>query len=163
MKKALLLILLLQPFTLLLLAQTSPAGESVFYYYKGQKIYFNVTYKKIVVGFAEGHSINEIKALLFAQSKIPGDSVRETALKNQCQVKLGKIANEETGKSIALALKNNKIVLYARACIVGINGKLSSYGNEFVVKLKPATTLLQLNALLNRYNCKMQRDRKSVV
>ena len=159
MKKALLLILVLQSFTLVLLAQTnkSPSGESVFYYYKGQKVYFNVTYKKIVVGFAEGHSINEIKNLVFAQSKIPGDSVKTTAVKNQCQVKLDKIINEAIGKSVALALKNNKIVLYARACIVGINGKLSSYGNEFIVKLKPGTTQLQLNALLTQYNCKMQR------
>ncbi len=160
MIKAILLILVLQSFTLVLLAQTnkpSPAGESVFYYYKGQKVYFNVTYKKIVVGFAEGHSISEVKTFLTAQSKTPGDSIKITALKNQYLLKLGKIANEETGKSIALALKNNKMVLYARACIVGINGKLSSYGNEFVVKLKPGTTQLQLNALLTQYNCKVQR------
>lgn len=160
MKKILLLIVVLQSFTFVLLAQTnktSPTSESVFYYYKGQKVYFNVTYKKIVVGFAEGHSINDIKTFLFAHSQIPGDSVKATALKNQCQVRLGRIVTEETGKSIALALKNNKIVLYARACIVGINGKLSSYGNEFIVKLKPGTTQLQLNALLTHYNCKMQR------
>src|SRR5690348_229138 len=104
MKKALLLILILQSFTLVLLAQTnkSPAGESVFYYYKGQKVYFNVTYKKIVVGFAEGHSINEIKTFLTVQSKAPADSIKTTALKNQYLLKPGKIANEETGKSIAL-------------------------------------------------------------
>lgn len=160
MKKALLFVIVLQSFTITLLAQTnqkSPSSEAVFYYYKGEKIYFNVTYKKIVVGFAAGHSINEIKNLVATKSKMFADSVKFTAIKNQCQIKLDKIADEGIGKSIAQTLSANKIVLYARACIVGINGKLSSYGNDFVVKLKTGTSIIQLNALISKYNCSMQR------
>jgi subtilisin family serine protease len=159
MRKILLCILLLQCCTLALHAQTnkmSPTGESVYYYYKGQKLYFNVTYKKIVVGFAEGHSMTEIKNILTAQSKTYADSVKATAVKNQCQVKLDKIANEATGKAIAQFLRNNKIVLYVRGCIVGLNGKLSSYGNDFIVKLKPGTSIAQLNALINANNCRLK-------
>lgn len=160
MRKALLFIIVLQCFALTLLAQTnknSPSRETVFYYYKGQKLYFNVTYKKIVAGFAEGHSLNEIKKLVSAQSKMFADSVKTTAVKNQCQIKLDKIASEDIGKAIARTLKANKIVLYAHPCLVGINGKLSSYGNDFVVKLKTGTSLTQLNALISKYNCVMQR------
>jgi hypothetical protein len=160
MRKILLCILLLQCCTPALFAQTnkiSPTGESVFYYYKGQKLYFNVTYKKIVAGFIEGHSIADVKNFLTAQSKsMFADSVKATAVKNQCQIKLDKITDEATGKAIAQILRNNKAVTYVRGCIVGINGKLSSYGNDFIVKLKPGISLTQLNTLIRANNCSLK-------
>lgn len=138
----------------------APSPGKVFYYYKGEKLFFNVSYKKIVVGIAEGHSINEIKALLTTTAKISNDSVSATPVKNQYLIKLAENKARESGKQIVADLIKQKIVLYARPAISGIGGKLSSYGNNFIVKLKPSTSSLQLTNLLNKYNCTIDHPYK---
>ncbi|MBS1746850.1 MAG: S8 family serine peptidase [Bacteroidetes bacterium] len=133
-------------------------GENVYYYYNNQKVYYNVTYKQMVIGFAEGRSFQEIRSMLASVAQLPIDSIKPTALKNQVQVRLNELTATEKGKAVIDALKNNKLILYARPCINGLYGKLSSYGNEFIVKLKPAVSVMQLNVLINQHDCKMMRS-----
>ena len=160
MKKVLLLLVTSLYFISLVYSQSNknlPSNETVFYYYKSQKLFFNVTYKQMVIGFAEGHSLNEVKDIIATEAKIRADSVKLTAVKNQYLIKLSELTSREKGKAIIEALKNNKLILYSRPCISGINGKLSSYGNDFVIKLKGNTSQMQLNSLLNQYGCKIVR------
>ncbi len=160
MKKILPVIFLLQLSTLYVHAQqnkNAPSGENIFYYYKGQKVFFGLTYKQIVVGVKEGHSINELQTSMSAQSKVPADSISPSAVKNQYIVKLNANAGKGFGKAVATSLKSNSIVLYSHPCIIGIGGKLSSYGNDFVVKLKSGITQQQFTVFLKAHNCTITR------
>lgn len=159
MKKVLLAMMMLSSLATALHAQGNkiPSNETVFYYYKGQKLFFNVSYTQMVIGVTEGYSLTELKIAISMQAKIAADSVKQTPVKNQFVIKLYETAIETQGKSLVANMAGNVKILYIRPCMVGMNGKLSSYGNDFIVKLKNATSAEQFQDFLQQQKCNIVR------
>ncbi|NNV58045.1 S8 family serine peptidase, partial [Limnovirga soli] len=144
--------LILHLFMLLLfIPAIAQKKEQVFYYYKGQKVYYPVSYDRLVVGIKSGHTFNELKNTVAALISVPADSLEEGFGGKQILVKLG-INKVKDITPIVTKLKQNTNLLYSRPVFKSQDGKYNSYSDEFIVNLKASTSIAMLQSLMTKYN-----------
>ncbi|WP_153797660.1 S8 family serine peptidase [Foetidibacter luteolus] len=140
--------------TLLLLAslcimQATAQTDTLFYYYQGKKMPLQQTYSLIVVGLKNQGQPKATTARAFG---VTADSVQLLAGGKEAFVHTGgRVSKTSVEKTIAGLDK--KVVAYARPALAGLSGKKVTYGEDFIVALKPGATIMQLQGLLARYNC----------
>lgn len=135
---------------LLFIAANAQSKEQIYYYFKGQKVYYPVSYDRLIVGIQPGHTFKELRAAVAALIKVPADSLEEAFGGKQILVKLGINKVKDVAPFIA-KLKQNKYLLYARPVFKSVSGNYNSYGDEFIVNLKASTSFATLQNLMNKY------------
>jgi subtilisin family serine protease len=137
---------LLFSFFLLLIFANANAQEkeSIFYYYKGEKHFYPVSYDRLVVGVEHTSDAIERRANIAELAGLPLDSVVSNfqfELLLKCK---GKKVSEV--KSIMNKLRLTTYIHYARPVFLSESGQYNSYGENFIVKLKKGT---QASAMYN--------------
>jgi subtilisin family serine protease len=140
------------PFVLMLFFFTANAQsrEQIFYYYKGEKVYYPVSYDRLIIELAPGKSFVEHKKSIAKLIAVSEDSLQEISFSNQVLVKIGKNARKKEAFSSVTKLKGSSEVLYARPVIKSPSGKYVSYGREFIVKLKKSTPFARVQELMDK-------------
>ena len=109
-----------------------------------------VTYIQLVAGIKKETSLSGTKNKLAAELQLSPDSLKATSTAGQVVINTGK--GEAAGKILAANLLKKDAIAYVHPCLVGPSGKLASYGDEFVVKLKTGISSAQLKALVLKHN-----------
>lgn len=136
-------------FTSSTLAQPS---QKVGYYYKGSKIYFPVSYDRIVAGIKPGNDINKIRKSVAGLIGINPDSVMNGPGGKQILIKLGRNKIKDI-EPYLLKLKQHFALSFVRPVLKNQSDNYFSYNEEFIVKLKPSTSSAMLQNLLQQKGC----------
>lgn len=131
------------------------SNEQISYYYKGKKVYYPVSYDRLIIELAPGLSFMQLKKSLANLIGISEDSLIESGMNNQVLVKLGKNIQKTRAASAVTKLKASPDLLYARPVFKPLSGNYNSYGREFIVKLKKATSFARLQSLMDKTGCKL--------
>ena len=151
MKKFLLPLMLL-----CLITAHAQTNERIGYYYKGIKVYYPVSYDRIVAEAAPGVSFSELKRLIATQLAIAGDSIQETLTGRQFVIKFGD--NKAKGSaSVVAKLGNIPGILFSHPTFKTPSGNYNSYGKEFIVKLKSTTQYATVQKLMEKNGCTLIR------
>ncbi len=142
-------------FLLLYFTANAQTNEQVSYYYKGQKVYYPVSYDRLVVGIAPGRSFNQLKGTVASLIAISADSLQETLDGKQFLIKLGHKVKDIA--PLISKLKQNNSILYARPVFLSESGKYNSYGDEFIVNMKPTTSFASLQNLIQQTGSRLVR------
>jgi len=129
---------------------------NVYYYYQGKKYYLQVTYSQLTVGVKAENSFARNRSAFAGQLQLPADSVKPAATPNQFFV--NPAGNAAGGKQLLEDIRQKPFVTYVHPGLLGLNNKLVSYGDAFIVKLKPGVTQQQFTALLTKYHCSILRQ-----
>ena len=129
--------------------------EQVSYYYKGEKVYYPVSYDRLIIEIAPGRSFAEQKSSIARLIAVSEDSLQAISYANQVLVKLGKNVQKTEAVSAVTKLKSSTDVLYARPVFKTSSGKYSSYGRAFIVKLKKSTPFARVQDLMDKTGCKL--------
>lgn len=129
--------------------------ESVYYYYQGKKYYLQVTYSQFTIGVKPQNSFARNTTSFAAQLQLPADSVTPAAAPNQFFIRPEK--KVAGGKQLMEDIRQKSFVSYVHPGLLGLNSKLVSYGDAFIVKLKPNVTQQQFTTLLAKYHCSVMR------
>jgi subtilisin family serine protease len=148
MKKILFAIILL---VLFFQANAQKNGQ-IFYYYKGEKVFYPLSNDRIVVGIEPVRSFEELKKTVALQINVAEDSIIESLPGKQFLVKLGRNVVKDISP-IILKLEQLRPVLFARRVFMTAGGKYNSYGSEFIVKLKQGTSLAAMQELVEATGC----------
>ena len=143
-------------FVLLAFAANAQKGRSIYYYYKGQKLYYPVSTDRLLVGTDPSLSFAGRRQSFARSIGIAPDSLEEVISGKQFIVKLGRNSKRDEITIIAKLLQQPGI-RYARPVFLSPSGKYNSYGTDFIVKLKPATRYNQLQKLMDKYGCSLLR------
>ena len=76
-------------FVLMCIVANAQRGKQIYYYYKGQKVFFPVSNDRLVVGIQPG-SFSSLKARVASLAGIAADSIIQTQRGKQLLVKLGR-------------------------------------------------------------------------
>ena len=129
--------------------------EQISYYYKGKKVYYPVSYDRLIIEIAPGRSFAELKSSIANLIAISEDSLQEISFANQVLVKFGKNVRKTEVASAVTKLKSSPDLLYARPVFKTPSGKYVSYGREFIVKLKKSTRFDKVQDLMDKTGCKL--------
>ncbi|MBL0356868.1 MAG: S8 family serine peptidase [Chitinophagaceae bacterium] len=146
--------LLILALFLLYHSANAQSAERIYYYYKGQKIYYPVSYNRLVAEMKPGYSFTVLQNHIANLLKIPKDSVEQTFVSNQLIVKRN--ANPLDGASLS-ALQILPGLLFIRPVFVTPSGNYNSYGKTFIVKLKSATRYTRVKKLMRDNGCVLVR------
>ena len=149
---------ILLTFFLLVLVATTQAqtSESIGYYYQGKKMYFPVSYDRIVVGLKPGNSFIKLKNTIASSMGVETDSLSETFAGKQILIKNGRNKEEDIALKLS-KLKKLSGLSFARPVFKSRSGKYCSYGEEFIVDLKATSTFVTLQVLLQKNGCTLVR------
>ena len=129
--------------------------EQISYYYKGKKVYYPVSYDRLIIEMAPGRSFAEHKSSIANLIAVSEDSLQEISFANQVLVKFGKDVQKTVTASAITKLKSSPDLLYARPVFKTPSGKYVSYGREFIVKLKSSTSFARVQNLMDKTGCKL--------
>jgi len=132
---------------------------SLYFYYQGKKITVQQTYKQLVIGVKKETSFAADKNELAAQLQLPADSLKKSGGLSQFVVR-ATAQQQAAGEMFAAGLRKKAFVTYVHPCLTGQGSKLVSYGDGFVVKVKPGMSSSQLKALLATYHCIVAKQSK---
>lgn len=142
MKKLLLAVLAIGVF-----ANLYAQNDSLFYYYQGQKYFVKVTYSLLAIGTKSEASLK--KSTLAARLQLSGDSVKPSATPNEFFVR----PLQSAGQAFAENVKKQAFTSYVHPAIIGQGRQLVTWGDAFIIKLKPGITQASFTALLAKYHC----------
>ncbi|WP_207632447.1 S8 family serine peptidase [Foetidibacter luteolus] len=145
MNNRLILLLITACFAIYATAQ----GDNLFYYYKSKKVPLRQIYGLVSVGLKNQEKSKTGIAQLFGVTK---DSVQLLADGKHAFVRTGNSVSKVYVDRLITGL-NKKLIAFARPAIAGISGKEATYGEDFIVSLKPGTGIVQLQGLLAKHNC----------
>ncbi len=129
--------------------------EQISYYYKGEKVYYPVSYDRLIIELAPGRSFAEHKSSIAKLIAVSEDSLQEISFTNQVLIKVGKdVRNTEIAAAVT-KLKNSPDLLYARPVFKTSSGKYVSYGRDFIVKLKKSVSFAKVQELMDKAGCKL--------
>jgi hypothetical protein len=154
MKKLLLLIMAFSCAINLTFAQPV---EREHYYYDGKKVFFPISYEQVVIALKDNQPVEERRteiAILTGKSK---DSILLTATKHELTIRYSSANRAAAISAIQLLLKKS-YVKYARGGLLSTSGKTNTYGDEFVVKLKPGITVAAMQQLIDNKRCKFLKQ-----
>ncbi len=127
--------------------------EQISYYYKGEKVYYPVSYDRLIIELAPGRSFAELKKSIAKLIAVAEDSLQSISYANHVLVKLGINVRKTEAAAAVAKLKSSPDVLYARPVFKTSSGKYSSYGREFIVKLKGVTAFARVQELMDKTGC----------
>ena len=144
---------------LVIFSASAQSGESISYYYKGQKIYYPVSYDRLIAGIAPGYAFSDYKSLIARTLSMPEDSIAETLNNKQFIIKLGRQARgaKKNTEAIVSKLKTLSYILFARPVFVGPSGNYNSYGTDFIVKIKSSSNMSAMQRLMETTGCRLIR------
>ena len=138
---------------LLLLAQK----ESVSYYYKGHKLNVPVSYKQVQVLLKPAESLIAHQPEILQVAGLKAANIKSTGVSNQYTLLFDSTNSDVSVKKVVSNLLSKDYIGYARPSLLSSSGKLVSYGDEFVVKLKSATSYASLIGLATKLKCTVLR------
>lgn len=148
MKKLLLAVLAIGVF-----ANVYAQNDSLFYYYQGQKYRVQLSYKLLAIGTK---SETSLKQKSFADKfQLPADSVKPSATPGEFFVRPG---TAQQGSTFANNTKIQTYITYVHPAIIGQGKKLVTYGDVFIVKLKPGTSVQTFKAFLAKQHVTILRQ-----
>lgn len=139
------------------LSAKAQQDNQVGYYYGDEKVYYPISYDRIIVGTAPRASFKTLQQAVAAALSISADSVIESYPGKQLLIKLGRSQAKADGTLRIDAVKQVDKVLYARPVFVSESGAYNSYGTDFIVKLKATTTFAQVQQLMAVNSCTLVR------
>jgi len=152
MKKLLLAAILLGMFW-----RAHAQGQSLFYYYKGQKFFVQQTYSRLSVGIKKVSSLTATRNSLAANLQLAADSVIPSATPGEYIIHLS-ASQQGNGRSLVQSMLNKSFITYVHPILVGQGSKLVSYGDAFTIKLKANTPLASLRSLLVKNHCSIVKQ-----
>lgn len=152
-------------FTLLFLLFISIIGSAqnidnqIFYYYKGNKIYFQPSFEIVTVGVNQENFTESTRLSIANLSKVNENKVTQSTIKNQYFIQF---TTQEKNLAVAAiyALQAKSEILFVLNGFYSADGKTCTYSDEFVVKLKKSTPYASLENLLNEYKCSIVQPYK---
>ncbi len=149
---------ILLPLFMLLLVFTANAQSkrSIYYYYKGEKVYYPVSTDRLIVGMNQTMAFAELKFIVANAIGISADSLQEVQDNKQFIIKFGKnkLVDE---KPYVTKLLQLQWIQFARPVFLSESGKYNSYGTEFIVKLKSKTKYSAVQTLMESNGCSLVR------
>ncbi|MEO6454303.1 MAG: S8 family serine peptidase, partial [Ginsengibacter sp.] len=127
-------------------------NNTVYYYYQGKKFFIPETYERLVTDIEDETYFAKSKSSLADLLHIKSDSLKKTGASNQVVIHLNK-EQQFTAKAVIAKLLTKNFINYVHPFLKGAQGTLASYGDNFIVKLKAATSSLQFNNILLKYHC----------
>ena len=131
-----------------------------FYYYQGKKIFVTERNDKILLKLLENTDKQSLWELLQED-----ESINLNVLDEQ-KLHLHVVLDAKEGKNFSLEtlnkFKENSSVKSAQLMLEYENNLLIGLIDEFIVKLKPTTTFLQLQSLVDEYDCIVVRANQFV-
>jgi hypothetical protein len=97
-------------FLLLFATASAQSTETIGYYYQGKKVYFPVSYDRIVVGVKPGNSIGTLKSRIGGSFGAETDSITESFAGKQILIKNGRNKEKDIALKL-LKLKTNGVVI----------------------------------------------------
>ncbi len=138
---------------------TQQNNQSVGYYYKGKKLNLPISYTKITVGVSSENFTENTRSKIATICNKKTTDVQNSSIPNQFIVDFG--ANENNVAIVSLKqLNTNPTVAFAFAGYLSSNNKVCTYGNEFVIKLKPDINFNTFQNLLTNQQCTIARQYK---
>ncbi|MFT3681024.1 MAG: S8 family serine peptidase [Ferruginibacter sp.] len=139
--------------TIVAFAQT----ETVYYYYQGKKIIARLDYNQLVAGIKQEPVYKKFNSIttLAEDLQLNRQQLKRTSTASQYIINIEK--DSLKAKKLTVAAGQKAFISYIRPCITGPGGKLASYGEEFVVKLKTGIPFTRLKQLLTKYRCAIKR------
>lgn len=129
--------------------------EKVYYYYQGNKYYLQTTYSLLTVGVKKENSFARNSSSFAAGLQLPADSVAPAAVPDQFFVR--PVKNAANHKQLLEEIRQRPFITFVHPGVIGLNNKLVSYGDAFIVKVKPGVTQQQFTLLLAKYHCSIIR------
>ena len=129
--------------------------ENIFYYYKGEKIFFPVSNSRIVFQLKANETLSARIIELSAILGVLETDISSLPKERQASVKI--IAGSTDVKRLLTVLEEKNFVEFAHSCFKSDQGKDMGYGDEFVVKLKKSTSITEFNNLLIKSGCVLVR------
>ena len=127
-----------------------------FYYYFGEKIYLTEKTDKMFIKLSEDADKQELLAIILAD-----DSIKLSAGYEK-YFGLSAILEAKENINISPAILNkyrfNKNIISAQLMLEYKNTLLLGLIDEFIVKLKPTTSLKQLQSLMSKYSCLIVKE-----
>ncbi len=127
--------------------------EQISYYYKGEKVYYPVSYDRLIIEPIPGRSFAELKKSIAKLIAIAEDSLQAISYSNQVLVKFGKNVRKAEAVAAITKLKSSPDLLYVRPVFKNESGQYVSYGRAFIVKLKKSVSFSRVQELMDRTGC----------
>jgi len=122
-----------------------------YYYYQGEKIYLTERNDKMFIKLSENADKQKLLSIIYAD-----DSVKLSAA-DEKYFGFSAVLEAKDGINISSATlnkyRNNPDIISAQLMLEYKNMLLSGLIDEFIVKLKPTTSLKQLQGLMSDYDC----------
>jgi|GEM_PF-7114928 len=159
MKINVLLLILCLFLGIAVVAQTGniPNEEKVAYYYKGKKVSLPISYEQLVIGVKPATAATAQRTIATIAG-VEENTVKAAAASNQFSIKFKQHETASFIKNTINKLRASSNILYVRGSMVSSSGKMVSYGEEFIVKLKAGTTQAALQQLMNSQQCSLVRQ-----